>query len=414
MQGLVDTKKEYIKKIQDTISIPIAEKINSLYQLSVENKTGLKGFQNELNLIKDWNNFIIDNEYNDILKKSKVKKLDIIYKHTIINSIKIKIYEYRNYIDSVDIKIKPIKDFIHLCFINVAVWVWKNPYLYVVKNLKKTEIQNNYNIIEKNIQKIVKDTIRQCTPIDDIIEQIEEKYNLNNSENLITQFKDDEKGLTGKIGDVLAKNAQRFNNFINKKDNNVKIEDKEGFQQQVEKEVKDENISQKEGEIESDKESEDGSEEESEEGSEAESEEGSEEKSEEGSEAESEEGSEAESEEGSEADSEDGSEADSEDGSEEGSGEGIEEEGVEGGEDRSREGSEREDQEGGQEESEDENKENDKFNSEVIVVNNDNNFKSDNSYDSSSQSSEYSDSSNNSDDNIDVKKLEIKTRKKIY
>ena len=90
MQGLVVTKKEYIKKIQDTISIPIAEKINSLFQLSVENKTGLKGFQNELNLIKDWNNFIIDNEYNDILKKSKVKKLDIIYKHTIINSIKIK------------------------------------------------------------------------------------------------------------------------------------------------------------------------------------------------------------------------------------------------------------------------------------------------------------------------------------
>ena len=40
MQGLVDTKKEYIKKIQDTISIPIAEKINSLFQLSVENKTG--------------------------------------------------------------------------------------------------------------------------------------------------------------------------------------------------------------------------------------------------------------------------------------------------------------------------------------------------------------------------------------
>tara|TARA_B100001540_G_scaffold62706_1_gene56424 strand:- start:3106 stop:4302 length:1197 start_codon:yes stop_codon:yes gene_type:complete len=398
MQGLVDTKKEYIKKIQDTISIPIAEKINSLYQLSVENKTGLKGFQNELNLIKDWNNFIIDNEYNDILKKSKVKKLDIIYKHTIINSIKIKIYEYRNYIDSVDIKIKPIKDFIHLCFINVAVWVWKNPYLYVVKNLKKTEIQNNYNIIEKNIQKIVKDTIRQCTPIDDIIEQIEEKYNLNNSENLITQFKDDEKGLTGKIGDVLAKNAQRFNNFINKKDNNVKIEDKEGFQQQVEKEVKDENISQKEDEIESERESEDGSEEESEEGSEKGSEEGSEE--------------------GSEAESEEGSEAESEEGREEGGGgdttignNNIDDE-------ESEKDSTEESEQESSEESENENKENDKFNNEVIVVNNNNNndnsFKSDNSYDSSSQSSEYSDSSNNSDDNIDVKKLEIKTRKKIY
>ena len=412
MQGLVDTKKEYIKKIQDTISIPIAEKINSLYQLSVENKTGLKGFQNELNLIKDWNNFIIDNEYNDILKKSKVKKLDIIYKHTIINSIKIKIYEYRNYIDSVDIKIKPIKDFIHLCFINVAVWVWKNPYLYVVKNLKKTEIQNNYNIIEKNIQKIVKDTIRQCTPIDDIIEQIEEKYNLNNSENLITQFKDDEKGLTGKIGDVLAKNAQRFNNFINKKDNNVIIKGKEGYQQQVEKEVNGEiisgqdygeKISQKEGGVdkESDIESERNTEEESEEESERETEE------------ESERDSERESERESERDSERESERDSEEDGQVETTMGNNNINDEESEKSSKEESEND----SSKESENENKENKEFNDQVIIVNNDNNdnsFKSDNSYESSSESSDSEDSSNNSDNNITVKKLDIKTRKKIY
>ena len=440
MQGLVDTKKEYIKKIQDTISIPIAEKINSLYSLSIENKSGLKGFQNELNLIKDWNNFIINNEYNFIITNSKTKKLDIIYKHTIINSIKIKIYEYRNYIDSVNIKIKPVQDFLHLCFINVSIWVWKNPYLYSVKNLKKTEIQNNYNIIEKNIQKIIKDTIRECTPIDDIIEQIEEKYNFNNYENLITQYKDnnDDKGIKEKLGDVLAKNAQRFNNFINKKDNNIKIEsgekgNKEDSEEDRDKKSKDSGYDQEDqleelevGKIKGNEEDNDkGNEEVSEQGTE---EEESEEDSEEGKEEDSEEGKEEDSEEGKEEDSEQGTEEDSEQGTEEDSEQGTEEES----EKRTENGSEQGTEKGSEQRIEknregkgsksncdykevDFEKENSK--GKIIIKKNKNisseNFNSDHSYDSSSRSNTSNDS-DYSDDNIDIKKLDIKTKKNIY
>ena len=43
MQTLIDIKKEYTTYIQDSFAIPIAEKINNYYDLSINEKTGLKG-----------------------------------------------------------------------------------------------------------------------------------------------------------------------------------------------------------------------------------------------------------------------------------------------------------------------------------------------------------------------------------
>ena len=193
MQGLVDNKKEYTKYIQDSITIPIAEKIKSYYDFSYNNKTGLKGFQEELNKIKEWNNNYIESEYNDIIKKSKYNKLDKIYKFVIITSIKIKIYEYKNSINNVNIKYPSIQDYIHKCYINSAIWAWKNPFLFFKNNLKHTEIQNNYNIIEKNIKKIIKNTLIECIPIDNIIEQIENNIVDNNIINQYIELDIDDK-----------------------------------------------------------------------------------------------------------------------------------------------------------------------------------------------------------------------------
>ena len=185
MQGLVDNKKEYTKYLQDSLTIPIAEKIKNYYDLSLENKSGLKGFQKELNKIKEWNNNYIDTICSEILKKSKYKNLDKLYKYVIITSVKIKIYEYKDQIEDVNIKYLSMQDYIHKCFINIATWAWKNPFLFFKQNIRETEIQNNYNIIEKNIRKIIKNTLMECIPIDSIIEQIEEK-NKNNTN--INQF----------------------------------------------------------------------------------------------------------------------------------------------------------------------------------------------------------------------------------
>ncbi len=94
MQVLVDTKKEYTKYIQDSIAISIAEKINNYYDDSVKQGLGMKGFQNNLNNIKKWDNNILEIEYNNLLAKSKYKNLEKIYNFTIntLNFISDKFY----------------------------------------------------------------------------------------------------------------------------------------------------------------------------------------------------------------------------------------------------------------------------------------------------------------------------------
>ena len=250
MQGLVDNKKEYTKYIQDSITIPIAEKIKSYYDFSYNNKTGLKGFQEELNKIKEWNNNYIESEYNDIIKKSKYNNLDKLYKFVIITSIKIKIYEYKNSINNVKIKYPSIQDYIHKCYINSAIWAWKNPFLFFKNNLKLTEIQNNYNIIEKNIKKIIKNTLIECIPIDDIIEQIDNNIFDNNIINQYIELDIDDKDnktdedilelnkntsasnsnnqetFSSSLFSAISRNTNKLNRFLTKSNDNKKINHK--------------------------------------------------------------------------------------------------------------------------------------------------------------------------------------------
>ena len=254
MQGLVDNKKEYTKYIQESLTISMAEKIKNYYDLSLENKSGLKGFQKELNKIKEWNNNYIDEVYSEILKKSKYKNLDKLYKYVIITSVKIKIYEYKDQIDDVNIKYVSIEDYIHKCFVNIAIWAWKNPFLFFKHNIRETEIQNNYNIIEKNIRKIIKNTLMECIPIDTIIEQIEEKNKDNTNINQFVEVnitdndnKDDKNNETdlmklnednnkneiidNKINNnetfttallsAITRNTSKLNRFLTKSNNNI-------------------------------------------------------------------------------------------------------------------------------------------------------------------------------------------------
>ena len=186
MQVLLDTKKEYTKYIQESISISIAQKINNYYDDATKNNLGMKGFQNNLNLIKKWNDETISEECEFLIKHSKYKNLDKIYNFTIQTYIKLRLIELN--IDILHIENEyeypNLEKFIHKCYINVSIWAWKNPFLFFKNNLKQIEIQNNYNIIEKNIKKIITNTLRECVPIDKIIN------NLRNTNNIVKNIKD--------------------------------------------------------------------------------------------------------------------------------------------------------------------------------------------------------------------------------
>jgi len=173
MEGLIETKNEYIEHMQDIITIPISKKIYEIWCDCSKRKGSIKEFQKELIQIKKWNNNIIDEEYKRIVKSSKCKYL------ADLTTIKIKIYEYKDYFDNIKIKIPAPEDFVHKCYINVSIFSWKNAYLFNNKNIKDSEHQNNLNIIEENFKIIIKKTFRDFIPFNDIFQQIKDNLSEN-------------------------------------------------------------------------------------------------------------------------------------------------------------------------------------------------------------------------------------------
>ena len=203
MEGLIDTRNEYIEHIQDILSVAISKRIYAIYTEMMEEKKGLKGFQNELYSIRKWNNNIVSDEYKKIVKYTKCKYLSNLIKIIIITTIKIKIYEYREQFDNIKIKIPNPEDFVHKCYINAASFSWKNAYLYNRNNIKDAEYQNNLNLIEENIRAIIKKTFRDFVPFDEIFKQIEDNLTGN-----VKQFKDTGGSGSGSGGSVASEDSE--------------------------------------------------------------------------------------------------------------------------------------------------------------------------------------------------------------
>ena len=185
MEGLIDTRDEYMEHIQDLLSIPISKRLYGLYNDCFSNKRTLKEFQNELLEIRKWNNNIVADEYKKVVKYTKCTYMHNLIKVIIISTIKIKIYEYKDQFDNIKIKVPNPEDFIHKCYINCAMFSWKNAYLFNRINIKNAEYQNNLNIIEENIRRIIKKTFRDFIPFEEIFLQIEKNLTDN-----VSQFND--------------------------------------------------------------------------------------------------------------------------------------------------------------------------------------------------------------------------------
>ena len=174
MQVLLDTKKEYIEHLLDTFTTPLAKKIYKLYN---DVNMNISLFQKELVNIKNWNNNKIKDEYNELIKKTNCKYLDKLLEKIVVIDVKLKIDTSKIKLTKEDLDIIKGYDFIHKCLINISIYCWKNVYLFATKNLKPSEKQYHLNVIEKNIRKIVKNTIRDIIPFEKILEltEIQEK-----------------------------------------------------------------------------------------------------------------------------------------------------------------------------------------------------------------------------------------------
>ena len=351
MEGLIDTRNEYIEHIQDVITIPLSKRIYEIWRECSKMKGSIKEFQKELVQIKKWNNNIIYEEYKKIVKTTKCKYLADLIKNIIIITIKIKIYEYKDEFNNIKIKIPLPEDFIHKCYINISIFSWKNAYLFNNKNIKDSEYQNNLNIIEENFRLIIKKTFRDFIPFDDIFQQIQD--NLDNNTQYNKNIKESrEKLIVGdnknKIESGKKNNVKKENENVNKEKNKNKNKDEEVNEDAEEEEEEEEEEGEEEEEEgeDAEEEGEDAEEEgeEGEEGEAAEEDEGEDVEEDEGEDAEEDEGEDAEEDEGEDAEEDEGEDAKD---AEEEEGEDTEEdEGEEGEDAKEDEGEDAEEKEG--------------------------------------------------------------------
>ena len=188
MQVLLDTKKEYIEHLLDKFSTPISKRIYKIYS---ETQMNISNFQKELINIKSWNNNKIKDEYNELVKKTKCKYLDKLLEKIVIIDIKLKMdNKIKISAKAIDI-IKPY-DFIHKCMINISIFCWKNVYLFCTKNLKPSEQQYHLNLIEKNIRKIIKNTLRDIIPYEKILYESKHKKESSSEEEEVEEEENEE------------------------------------------------------------------------------------------------------------------------------------------------------------------------------------------------------------------------------
>ena len=111
---------------------------------------------------------------SEIIKKTKCSYLKKLLEKIIIIDINLKT---QNKFNPKKIKFISPHDFIHKCLINISIFCWKNVYLFSTKNLKPSEKQYHLNLIEDNIKKIIKNTIKSIFPYETILNTNDEKKN---------------------------------------------------------------------------------------------------------------------------------------------------------------------------------------------------------------------------------------------
>ena len=179
MEALLDSKNEYTSHICDLLTSYISSRFLSLYG----NAKNLKHFQKLLSNIKQWNASIVEEEYEKLQSKIKCNYLHKLVKTILMSSLKIKLYDLKNNINNIKVKIPSIDNFFHKCLQQAAIYFWKHPYLFYT-NLKPIERQHNLNLIELYVQKAIKKTLINSLPMDDIINNIDINNKPNEDDNL--------------------------------------------------------------------------------------------------------------------------------------------------------------------------------------------------------------------------------------
>ena len=175
---LVDAKTEYTKQLVNILKPNIYAIFLEIFETcqrecveqNMKNKVFLE-FQRKMRDVPNWNNEIIKNHCETIMKNSNCDWIEelitaVFVSHTrILTSINLNKSKGK-----IDLNIPKSHNFIHKCFIDIARYFWKNSYLFEEKQ-SKFEYQKNRRETELLIDASINETIRKELPVKNILKK---------------------------------------------------------------------------------------------------------------------------------------------------------------------------------------------------------------------------------------------------
>ena len=170
---LVEAKKAYTNQLISLITPQVYEGIKDLYECAKKNMKGKNvrhSFQIELSGVSVWNQLIIDNETDRIIKNTNCGYLDKLVTVIFINSTKILASAYIGAQDTntLEISVPKLSHFIHRVYIETAKEFYKNPFL-LDENLRPRERQDNLRSSIEAIKFGIEQAILRLLPIGEIL-----------------------------------------------------------------------------------------------------------------------------------------------------------------------------------------------------------------------------------------------------
>tara|TARA_B100001094_G_scaffold280655_1_gene291611 strand:+ start:9366 stop:10238 length:873 start_codon:yes stop_codon:yes gene_type:complete len=166
---LVDAKLQYTKQLISVVENPIYEKLIAMYQNYPKDakESQLINFQRKLKDIPSWNQNQIDEEVKAITKEcpwvEDLLAAIFVSNVKILSSVKLGKSK-----DKIQLKMPKIDQFIHKLFVNIAMALYCNPYVFSSKNYQN--IKSNKLEVLQIISNITEETIRTMLPFENILE----------------------------------------------------------------------------------------------------------------------------------------------------------------------------------------------------------------------------------------------------
>ena len=200
---LSEAKNEYCVRLLNILTPLVIEGIKSILkeadQLCIQNDEESKylmTFQNFLSRVPKWNNDIISEETDRIIKKSGCNYLEDLLTCVHITQLKVLTsIRVGSLQKKIELDIPKLNDFIHKIYISFARKIYSNVYLFE-KNVQPLTYQKNMREAETICKECILDVIRESIPVErilrsyidesveeEVVEEVTETLQVDASEN---------------------------------------------------------------------------------------------------------------------------------------------------------------------------------------------------------------------------------------